>query len=237
MISGKKGEPKNRLSFLSLCRQIPRLLLPSLPLTGNRVLLNLLQSAEAVSIPLQLKAAGMTQKEALSVYGVLTGMALPCILFPSAVSGSISTMLLPEVARIQTLRDKKAFRTLVIKVTSSCIAMGCFCCAFLLIAGPWIGSHIFHSNLAGNLIQILAWMCPFLYTNNTLISTINGIGKTTLTFLINAASLGLRIASIFLLIPSFGIQGYLWGMLASQLCVFSCCLLVLIRYRFPEKNS
>ena len=52
----KKGEPKNRLSFLSLCRQIPRLLLPSLPLTGNRVLLNLLQSAEAVSIPLQLKA-------------------------------------------------------------------------------------------------------------------------------------------------------------------------------------
>lgn len=212
-------------------------MLPSLPLTGNRVLLNLLQSAEAVSIPLQLKAAGMTQKEALSVYGVLTGMALPCILFPSAVSGSISTMLLPEVARIQTLRDKKAFRTLVIKVTSSCIAMGCFCCAFLLIAGPWIGSHIFHSSLAGNLIQILAWICPFLYTNNTLISTINGIGKTTLTFLINAASLGLRIASIFLLIPSFGIQGYLWGMLASQLCVFSCCLLVLIRYRFPEKNS
>lgn len=237
LISGKKGEPKNRLSFLSLCRQIPRLLLPSLPLTGNRVLLNLLQSAEAVSIPLQLKAAGMTQKEALSVYGVLTGMALPCILFPSAVSGSISTMLLPEVAQIQTLRDKKAFRTLVIKVTSSCIAMGCFCCAFLLIAGPWIGSHIFHSSLAGNLIQILAWMCPFLYTNNTLISTINGIGKTTLTFLINAASLGLRISSIFLLIPSFGIQGYLWGMLASQLCVFSCCLLVLIRYRFPEKNS
>lgn len=103
----QKGEPKNRLSFLSLCRQIPRLLLPSLPLTGNRVLLNLLQSAEAVSIPLQLKTAGMTQKEALSVYGVLTGMALPCILFPSAVSGSISTMLLPEVARIQTLRDKK----------------------------------------------------------------------------------------------------------------------------------
>ena len=53
------------------------LLLLSAPLTASRVLLNLLQSIEAVSIPLKLQLHGMTVSQSLSTYGVLTGMALP----------------------------------------------------------------------------------------------------------------------------------------------------------------
>ncbi len=233
-LSSQKEFTASRPSLLLICRRIPKLLIPSLPLTGNRVLLNLLQSIEALSIPLKLQASGLSVQEALSIYGVLTGMALPCILFPSAISNSISTMLLPEVAQIQALKDKKAFRSLIQKTTCSCITMGSLCCIFLLLTGRWIGVRIFHSSLAGELIQTLAWMCPFLYTNNTLISTINGIGKTALTFLINFFSLAIRIASIFLLIPTFGIQGYLWGLLVSQISVFSLCLLFLRRYGFSS---
>ena len=72
---------------------------------------------------------------------------------------------------------------------------------------------------------------PFLYTNGTLISMINGTGKTSVTFLINGASLSLRLFSVFLLIPLFGILGYLWGMLASQILVFLSCLIFLIRFQ------
>lgn len=236
VLSRQNDFAASRPSLIRLCRRVPQLLLPSLPLTGNRVLLNLLQSIEAVSIPLKLRVSGMTGSEALSIYGVLTGMALPCILFPSAISNSISTMLLPEVAEIQALEDKKAFRSLIRKTTCSCIAMGSLCCIFLLLTGKWIGSWIFHSRLAGDLIQTLSWMCPFLYTNHTLISTINGIGKTTITFLINSLSLAIRIASIFFLIPLFGIQGYLWGLLASQVSVFFLCLLLLSRFRFSARS-
>ena len=237
ILSRQKEFLASRPSLLLICRQIPKLLIPSLPLTGNRVLLGILQSAEALSIPLKLQASGLSGQEALSVYGVLTGMALPCILFPSAISNSISTMLLPEVAEIQALNNKQAFRSLIQKTTCSCIAMGSLCCLFLLFTGRWIGTWIFHSSLAGELIQTLSWMCPFLYTNNTLISTINGIGKTTLTFLINSFSLLIRIASIFFLIPVFGIQGYLWGLLASQLSVFCLCLLSLCRYGVSSGRS
>ena len=58
----------------------------SVPLTANRILLNLLQSIEAISIPKALTTYGSSRSEALSLYGVLTGMALPCILFPSALT-------------------------------------------------------------------------------------------------------------------------------------------------------
>lgn len=208
---------------------IHELVLPSIPITANRVFLNILQSIEAISIPLSLQAYGMTAAKSLSLYGVLTGMALPCILFPSAVSNSISTMLLPTVAEIQALDHGRQLNSLIRKVTLSCIFMGTTCCAVLLITGRWIGAFLFHSQLAGYLIVTLAWICPFLYTNNTLISILNGVGKTTLSFLINFFSLGLRIASIFFLIPNMGIRGYLTGMLASQIFVSVFCLLTLMR--------
>lgn len=74
----------------------------SLPLTSNRILLNILQSIEAVSIPASLLIYGLSTSDALSTYGVLTGMALPCILFPSALTNSASTMLLPAITEAQT---------------------------------------------------------------------------------------------------------------------------------------
>lgn len=206
------------------------LLSASAPLTASRVLLNLLQSLESVSIPLKLQHYGMTTSNALSTYGVLTGMALPCILFPSALTNSISAMLLPEVAEIQALSHGNELRRLVSRVVMSCITLGTVCCAGLLVTGQMIGTILFHSPAAGSFIVTLAWMCPFLYTNTTLISILNGIGKTALTFLVNCFSLFLRIASIFLLIPGFGIKGYLWGMLASQLCIFLFCLVYLRHY-------
>ncbi len=202
----------------------------SIPLTASRVLLNLLQSIEAVSIPVRLQSHGMTLSQSLGAYGILTGMALPCILFPSAITNSVSTMLLPTVAEIQTLKRSRELSELIHKVTYSCIFLGSICCVSLLCFGKWIGAVLFHSPMAGNYIITLAWMCPFLYTNNTLISMINGIGKTTLSFFINSASLGIRIASVFFLIPLLGIKGYLWGLLASQIFVFLLCLAYLEYY-------
>lgn len=228
---GKHGLVRlSHLRFAGGLRHSRELLTHAVPLTGSRVLLNILQSIEAVSIPVKLQTHGMTLSESLSTYGVLTGMALPCILFPSAITNSVSTMLLPTVAEIQALNRRKELANLIKKVCYSCIFLGSICCVCFLTFGKWAGEFLFHSPMAGNYIITLSWMCPFLYTNNTLISIINGIGKTTLSFVINSASLGVRILSVFVLIPVLGIQGYLWGLLASQVCIFLFCLLYLQYY-------
>lgn len=177
----------------------------------------------------------MSLSQSLGTYGVLTGMALPCILFPSAITNSVSTMLLPAVAEIQALDRRHELTDLIHKVTYSCIFLGSICCVSLLCFGKWIGAILFHSPAAGDYIITLAWICPFLYTNHTLISTINGIGKTTLSFCINSASLSIRIAAVFFLIPAIGIKGYLWGLLASQICVFLFCLVYLEYYLHKKR--
>lgn len=227
------------LGTTSVFKEIPKLLSLSLPLTANRTAVTLLQSIEAVSIPVCLRASGMTGYEALSVYGVLTGMALPCILFPSAVTSSVATILMPEISKAQAQEDRQTILRLLFRSAGSCFLLGLSCCLFFLLAGPYAGERLFHSDLAGKLILTLAWICPFLYTNAALISTINGLGKTGFTLLVNAVGLGLRIAGVYLGIPHYGIQGYLWGLLASQIAssILSCAILYFLSAPASHSHS
>lgn len=222
-----KGTHLLQKNTLSLAKNLFSM---SVPITANRVLLNVLQSIEAVSIPGALMLYGLSRSDSLSTYGVLTGMAMPCILFPSAITNSISTMLLPTVAEAQLKQNKKALLLLIRKVTLSVFALGCSCTVIFLIAGNFAGSFLFHSRTAGKFIITLAWICPFLYSNSTFISILNGLGKATTTFLINTIGLFVRIVSVFVCIPAFGIIGYLWGLLASQLLISFLSVFCLKRF-------
>lgn len=72
------------------------------PLMANRLILNLLQSAETIMIPERLTVYGLTRSQAVSTYGTLTGMAMPFVLFPSALVNSLAVVLLPATARHQS---------------------------------------------------------------------------------------------------------------------------------------
>lgn len=233
----KSAHPLAKLNFTyaDLGSRIRELIPLSLPLTANRVLINLLQSIEAISIPACLLMFHHSNSEALSIYGVLTGMALPCILFPSAITSSISIMLMPTVAEIQATSNHKEMGSVIKKVTGSCFILGLGCCFLFLVLGNWMGTVLFGSALAGKFIVTLAWICPFMYSNTALLSVINGLGKTTSTFLINSFGLLIRIGSVFAAIPVFGIQGYLWGVLVSQLVVTVCAAGVLWRNLAQEE--
>ena len=97
-----------RFAFDKAADNTKELLLLSLPLTANRLFVTLLQSIEAAAIPNCLKLYTHSASQSLRIYGVLTGMALPCILFPSALTNSVSIMLMPAVAENQAAgHDKK----------------------------------------------------------------------------------------------------------------------------------
>lgn len=226
-LNEQRRHPEFRPAIRELFRPFQMIMHLALPLSTSRVLLNLLQSIEAVSIPHSLKLYGLTSAEALSVYGVLTGMALPCIFFPSAATNSMSAMLMPSVAELQASKHRDALQRLISKVVFFCIFIGIICCTGFLLTGNLLGNILFHSPLAGTFIVTLAWICPFLYLNTALLSILNGLGKTSSTLLINMLGLTIRIISVYLIIPFWGIQGYLWGLLLSQgLITFASFLLL-----------
>ena len=117
------------------------------------------------------------------------------------------------------------------KVLTICLLIGFISCLFFLIFSNSIGQLLFQSSATSDYLKVLCWICPFLYSNTTLSSTINGLGKTSVTFLINCIAISIRIFSILFFIPHLGIKGYLWGLLISQLLSFSLQTIYLYKNR------
>ncbi len=207
-------------TYRHICGQLLQL---AVPLSANRLILNLLQSVEAIYIPNRLMAYGLSNADALGVYGVLTGMSLPLILFPSAVTNSISVLLLPIVSEADAGGNHKAVKRAILTSIRSCLLLGFFCTTMFLLFGRMAGRLLYGSELAGSFILTLSFLCPFMYIASMLNSILNGLGKTIQTFLFSVVSLLLRLVFVFFAIPRFGIQGYLWGMLASQILQTLLC--------------
>lgn len=186
-------------------------------LTTTKLVISLLHSVEAVFIPAALKKFGCSAQDALSIYGILSGIALPFILFPSTVTNSFAVMLLPAIAQAQASRRENTIRSYVTISSKYCLLIGyLFTCLFLLF-GKEFGYYLFQSTDAGIYICVLSWLCPFLYLSTTLTSIINGLGKTQFTFFVTIVSMILKIYFLIVLVPVYGIRAYLVGALISQI--------------------
>ncbi|MDD6037866.1 MAG: polysaccharide biosynthesis protein [bacterium] len=203
----------------------------ALPLTGNRLILNLFASAEAILIPGALISYGLGREDALSTFGILTGMAMPVILLPTVFTGSLSVLLLPSISQAKATGDYGHIRNATKQTVEFCVILGLCCSLGFLFFGRMTGQLLFHNKLAGSYIQSLGFLCPFLFLTGTLGSILNGLGRTVYTFICNLLCCGGRLLTILLLLPRFGLYAYLWSMLASQIAITLAYLWALLRKR------
>ena len=217
--AGKSSLPCPNAGGFGISRfhAVKDLLVLAFPLTVSRIVVNLLQSVEAVAIPSRLCRYGYDSVTALSVYGVLTGMALPLLFFPNALTGSMSLLLLPMVSEADARGNTDAVKNTTLKTIYSCLLLGAACTLFFFLSGPFLGRFLFHSELAGRYIRSLSLLCPFLYLCTTLSGILHGLGKAVSVFFVNVFSLSLRLLFVFFLIPAFGIDCYNLSMVLSQL--------------------
>ncbi len=187
------------------------------PLTLNRVILSLITSLEAILIPLFLQKYGLSNSNAISVYGILTGMAMPFIFLPSTLTNAISSMLLPSISEAQASGNPKNISFISEKSIKYCLSIGIFCTGFFVTFGDELGIFLYNNYVAGAYITILGWLCPFLYLCSTLASISNGLGHTRITFRNNMISTITRLLFVVFAIPQFGIKGYLFGLLFSEI--------------------
>ena len=82
----------------------------SVPLSLNRVFMSLLSTIETIQLPQMLIRSGMTSSQALSIYGIFSGMAFPLVMFPCALTGSAGSLLLPYISEQQASGNKRRIK-------------------------------------------------------------------------------------------------------------------------------
>lgn len=223
-----------RLSFSNRSARFSRLLsiakcifAISTPISLNRMMLCILQAIEAALLPQQLQRYGLSASDALSCYGILSGMVLPLFLFPTAITSSFGMLLLPLISEAQTLRRESRIVSASKVSFLGSLLLGLFFSALFFLSGDVVGQLLFHSEEAGRCIRNLALICPLLYSSTTLANILHGIGKTAALSIQSTVSFLLRLLFVLFAVPRFGLSGYVPGLLISQMFLVVAALSLL----------
>jgi len=192
----------------------------ALPLTGNRVTGSLLSAWENVLIPSRLQMYGMSATEAISEFGRISGMAMPLIFFPTAVLTALSVTLVPAVAEAAAANrlDRITGATSKAMMFASVIGMGA--AALFGFLGHELGLAIYNQQI-GMMLRLLGIMCPFIYMQIILSGVLNGLGCQMFIFRNSIISSAISIAFVYLLVPIYGLNAYIFGWLVSLLVVIA----------------
>ena len=202
----------------------------AIPLSLNHVLMTLSHALENLLLPQKLVAYGYTSDEALGHFGILTGMALSVIFFPSAITNSLSVLLLPRISETKARGDFCVVLDTIKGAVCCGVALGSLCTFLFLLSGEWFGTYVFDSNLAGFYIRILSILCPFMYTASLLSSIVNGLGHASLTLVCNLSGCAIRILAILFFVPTYGIYAYIISMiLAAVVTMIELIIIVKIK--------
>ena len=190
------------------------------PVEGGRVLASALHTAENMLVPaclaVYLTGAG-GRAAALEQYGVLKGMALPLLTFPFGLLGSLAVLLMPEITQAHVLGQTARLNALLDRMLRLTGFFSALAAALFWCWGPDAAGLLYGSAEAGFYLQVLAPVLPLLYLESMVDGAMKGVGEQKAAFRYSVWDAVLRLAGVAVLLPRYGMRGFLAVMLLSTL--------------------
>lgn len=191
----------------------------SLPVSSNRFVTSLMSAAEVILIPRRLVAAGISYQESIELYGRLTGMAMPLLFFPSLVTSSLATTLVPAISEALSVKNFRSVNYRISKSIQISFVLGFIFTAIFLVFPHEIGNLVYRKQAIGHILYSFSYSCVFIYLQQILLGVLNGLGKQGISLRNSIIGYAIRIAFVYFLIPIYGIYSYVWGLVISYATV------------------
>lgn len=211
-----RGRPRPNYGVVKKITQI------SLPITSGRYLNTALRTAENILVPKNLAKFPLSGSNALSQFGMIKGMALPILFFPSTLLNSVSTLLIPEISEAVAKKETATVKYATQKILKLTSLISFIVAAVFFTAGDKIGQLIYKSDDVGFLLKILAPIVPLMYLDSISDGILKGLDQQNFTFRTAVSDSTLRIIFILLLLPFTGLNGFILIMYFSN---FLTCFL------------
>ena len=194
------------------------------PLALNDLLRAALRALEQFLIPWGLARAGATRQGAMAAYGTVTGVVFPALMLPSAFLYALVDLLIPELAacRAQGRRERLA------SVTGQCLRAGLLFAGFtagllFALAGP-LTEILYQSGQAGRLLRVFAPLALVLYMDALTDGMLKGLSEQVANVRYNTLTSALDAVLLVLLLPRWGLGGYIFAFAATHLLNFALSL-------------
>lgn len=195
-----------------------------------------LSTLKQLIIPTQLEKSGISCSRALSQYGMINGMVLPVITFPTVFTDSYSMLLIPEFSTYVAQKNYKAINYIANKIFKiTCAFTMCICSIFFIFSNDF-GLAIYNNIEIGYYFKIFTPFIFFMYMDHIIDCILKGLNKQFGVMCCNILDLSITTCFIYFLLPVLGIKGYVLSIFFSEVLNFSISLFQLFKYSGIKPN-
>lgn len=186
-----------------------RMLGIALPLAFSAYARSALSTVLHLFVPKGLRTAGLSPDAALSSYGVIQGMALPVLLFPSCVMAAFAELIVPELTAQQISGSGEEIRRRISSLVGKALRVSMLLALGFMLLSDALGNALYHSAEAGRYIRLFAALVPVMYTDMMIDGCLKGLGQQLWCMLINIADVLSGLIIVLIFVPRYGLDAYI----------------------------
>ena len=150
--------------------------------------------------------SGITAVAATSLYGIISGVLVPLLLFPAFIPYALSVVLVPAVSGAAASSNKKKLQERIHLALRLSALTGAFAAAVFFIHGQAMAEKLFHITEGGSYMVILAPVFFFYYIQSPLYSILQATGDAK-AGMMNSVYGGIaKLGVMFILASQPGLQ-------------------------------
>ncbi len=193
----------------------------ALPVAFSTYFRSSLLTIEHILIPKCLIRSGLARSVALSSYGTLHSMVFPIVLFPVSVLSSFSGLLIPELAEAKIKKRKVAVQYIARRAFQFSFIFSFLISGLLICFSDELGMIIYNSPEASHYIKLLSPLVPIMYLDGVTDAMLKGLGEQVYSMNVNIIDALLSIFLVMILLPKYGMSGYIVTIYITELVNFA----------------
>lgn len=197
-----------------------RLLSISLPLAVSAYTRSGLNTLQHMLTPSGLRKAGLTAAQALSAYGIVHGMTLTIIYFPTCILQVVAQLLIPDLTDLQVKGHRKRIESVCTKMLSLAMAYSVAVAMLLFVFSRILAEKIYHTPEVAYYIRMLVPLVPMIFMDIVVDGCLKGLGQQLWSMGINIAESALSVILTWLLVPRFAVGGFLFVIYFNEIFNF-----------------
>ena len=225
--------------MLPFSPMMARLLKLTIPLGFNDILRSGLSTVENIIVPKGLRQSGADGETAIAAYGTISGMVFPVITFPSVILYSLSDLLVPEMARCRAKNRSERMIFLADKCLRLTVLFAAAMGGLGLLLGDSLGQLLFGSPDAGRYIRVFSPLVVILYLDAITDGMLKGLSQQIHSVRYNTITSLMDVAFLALLLPRYGIGGFLFSFTVTHAVNFYLSIrrLIVVTGYLPRFHS
>ncbi|MEN6462520.1 MAG: oligosaccharide flippase family protein [Syntrophomonas sp.] len=190
-------------------RLISRMFNIALPVAFSGYIMSVVRTIQQLLIPWGLKKSGESSGEAIATFGVIQGMAMPVIMFPSVFIEAVCDLIVPELAECKASNSYNRLNYIIARVFNLGVLLSIGAAWLFWHFSEELGMAIYNNAEAAYFIMMLAPLIPVMYLDNIVDNMLKGIDEQVSSMRYNIFTSLINVVMTYLLLPRYAIAGYL----------------------------